>query len=128
MAAVDPALAAAKQLVLFNEALGCIGFDPDAQDALTQHGFNSMYNLLIYSKEQIKRVYTVLRERPANPLNKSLEQEQFLTAMRVWVKTRIRTNRTIDPQLFTRDIAVSKAIKMVNQAEEATTDKESDLF
>jgi hypothetical protein len=48
--------------------------------------------------------------------------------MRVWVKTRIRTNRTIDPQLFTRDIAVSKAIKMVNQAEEATTDKESDLF
>jgi hypothetical protein len=128
MAAVDPALAAAKQLVLFNEALGCIGFDPDAQDALNQHGFNSMYNLLIYSKEQIKRVYTVLRERPANPLNKSLEQEQFLTAMRVWVKTRIRTNRTIDPQLFTRDIAVSKAIKMVNQAEEATTDKESDLF
>jgi hypothetical protein len=128
MAAVDPALAAAKQLVLFNEALGCIGFDPDAQDALNQHGFNSMYNLLIYSKEQIKRVYTVLRERPANPLNKCLEQEQFLTAMRVWVKTRIRTNRTIDPQLFTRDIAVSKAIKMVNQAEEATTDKESDLF
>jgi hypothetical protein len=127
MAAVDPALAVAQQLLHFREALGRIGFDPDAQDALNQHGFNSMYNLLIYSKDQIKRVCTVLRERPVNPLNISLEQEQFLTAMRFWVKTRVRTNRTIDPQLFTRDVAVSEAIKMVNQAEEATADKESDV-
>lgn len=112
MAAVDPALAVAQQLLHFREALGRIGFDPDAQDALNQHGFNSMYNLLIYSKDQIKRVCTVLRERPVNPLNISLEQEQFLTAMRFWVKTRVCTNRTIDPQLFTRDVAVSEAIKM----------------
>jgi hypothetical protein len=41
-----------------------------------------MYNMLIYSKEQIKHVWTVLRERPIAPLDISLEQEQFLTAMR----------------------------------------------
>lgn len=127
MAAVYPALATAQQLVLFREALGHTGCDPDAQDALNRHGFNSMFNLLIYSKEQIKRLCTVLREHPVNPLNISLEQEQFLTAMRFWVKTHVCTNRTIDPQLITCDVAVSEAIKMVNQAEEATTEKESDI-
>jgi hypothetical protein len=42
-------------------------------------------------------------------------------------KTRVRTSCTVDPQLFTCDVAVSEAIKMVNLAEEATTDKESDI-
>jgi hypothetical protein len=69
----------------------------------------------------------VLRERPVSPLNISLEQEQLLTAMRFWFKTHVRTNHTIDPQLFTCNVVVSEAIKMVNQAEEATANKESDI-
>jgi len=101
---------AALQLASYRLALGRIGFNQAAQDALNQHGFNSMYNMLIYSKDQIKRVCTVLRERPVAPLDISLEQEQFLTAMRNWVKTRVRTNRPIDPDLFTREVAVAEAM------------------
>ena len=118
---------AVAQLASYRLALGRIGFNQAAQDALNQHGFNSMYNMLIYSKEQIKRVCTVLRERPAAPLDISLEQEQFLTAMRNWVKTRVRTNRPIDPDLFTREVAVAEAIKMVNQAEEIAIEKDTDV-
>jgi hypothetical protein len=118
---------AVAQLASYRLALGRIGFNQAAQDALNQHGFNSMYNMLIYSKEQIKRVCTVLRERPAAPLDISLEQEQFLTAMRNWVKTRVRTNPPIDPDLFTREVAVAEAIKMVNQAEEIAIEKDTDV-
>jgi hypothetical protein len=118
---------AVAQLASYRLALGRIGFNQAAQDALNQHGFNSMYNMLIYSKEQIKRVCTVLRERPTAPLDISLEQEQFLTAMRNWVKTRVRTNPPIDPDLFTREVAVAEAIKMVNQAEEIAIEKDTDV-
>jgi hypothetical protein len=117
----------ADQLVAYRAALARIGFDVNAQNALNHHGFNSMFNMLIYSKEQIKRICTVLRERPVDPLNISLEQEQFLTAMRNWVKTRVRTNRSIDPDLFTREVAVAESIRMVNQAEEITLEKETDI-
>jgi hypothetical protein len=115
------------QLTLFRAALGRIGFDPDGQSALIEHGFTSMYNMMIYSKEQIKRVCTVLRERPLNPLVITIEQEQLLTTMQNWVKTRVRLNQNIDPQLFTRDVAIAEAIKMVNIAEESINDKESDV-
>jgi hypothetical protein len=114
-------------LAQFRAALGRIGFPVDVQDALNAHGINGMYNLMIYSKDQIKRVCTVIRERPVNPLHISIEQEQFLTAMRHWVKSRVRTNRSIDPNLFTRDTAIAESIKMVNIAEEVTTEKESDV-
>jgi hypothetical protein len=77
------------QLVAYRAALARIGFNTEAQDALNQHGFNGMHNMLIYSKDQIKRVCTVLRKRVINPIDISLEQEQFLTAMRNWVKTRV---------------------------------------
>jgi hypothetical protein len=97
------------------------------QDALNEHGFTSMYGMMIYSKDQIKRVCTVIRERPVNPLHISIEQEQLLTAMRHWVKTRVRTNRPIDSNLFTREVAIAEAIKMVNIAEEIISEKESDV-
>jgi hypothetical protein len=115
------------QLASFRAALGRIGFNQVAQDALNQHGFNGMYSLLIYSKEQIKTVCKVLRERTVDPLNVSLEQEQFPTAMRNWVKTRVRTNCPIDADLFTRDVAIAEAIKMVNQAEETVLEKDTDI-
>jgi hypothetical protein len=86
-----------------------------------------MYNLFIYSNEQIKTVCKVLRERAVDLLNVSLEQEQFLTAMRNWVKTRVRTNRPIDTDLFTRDVAIAEAIKMVNQAEKTVLEKDTDI-
>jgi hypothetical protein len=44
--------------------------------------------------------------------------------MRNWVKTRVRTNRPIDPELFTRDVAIAESIRMVNQSEEVTTEME----
>jgi hypothetical protein len=90
----------------FRAALGRIGFSIPAQDALNHNGFNAMFNLMIYSNDQIKRVCTVIREDPVNPIPISMEQEQPLTAMRHWVKTRVRTNRDIDPELFTRDVAI----------------------
>jgi hypothetical protein len=71
-------------------ALGRIGFSTPAQDALNRNGFNAMFNLMIYSKDQIKRVCTVIREDPVNPIPISMEQEQLLAAMRHWVKTRVR--------------------------------------
>jgi hypothetical protein len=86
-----------------------------------------MYNLMIYSKDQIKRVCTVIREDALNPIPISMEQEQLLTAMRYWVKTRVRPNHDINPNLFIREIAISKAIKMVNAAEEVISEKESDV-
>ena len=115
------------QLLSFRAALARIGFSPAQQDALNEHGFTNMYNMLIYSKDQIKRVCMVIRERTVNPLNITMEQEQLLTAMRHWVKTRARTNRDIDPALFTREVAVSEAIKMVNIAEQPESEKESDV-
>jgi hypothetical protein len=124
--AVFPADPAA-QLVAFRAALGRIGFTVPVQDALNEHGFTGMYGMMIYSKEQIKRVCTVIRDRPINPLHISIEQEQLLTAMRHWVKTRVRTNRSIDANLFTREVAIAEAIKMVNIAEEVISEKESDV-
>jgi hypothetical protein len=113
-----------EHLVAFRQALGRIGFSVAAQDALNQNGFNGMYNLMIYSKDQIKGVCKVIRENTMNPIPISMEQEQLLTAMRHWVKTRVRTNRDINPDLFTRDVAIAEAIKMVNIAEEAQGEKE----
>jgi hypothetical protein len=55
------------QLLAFRAALARIGFTPAQQDALNEHGFTNMYNMLIYSKDQIKRVCTVIRERTVNP-------------------------------------------------------------
>jgi hypothetical protein len=118
---------AAAQLVAFCAALGRIGLSIAVQDAHNEHGFTGMYGMMIYSKEQIKRVCTVIRDRPVNPLHISIEQEQLLTAMRHWVKLRVRTNRSIESNLFTRDVAIAEAIKMVNIAEETITEKESDV-
>jgi hypothetical protein len=115
------------QLAAFCEALGRIGFSVPAQDALNRNRFNMMYNLMIYSKEQIKRVCTIIREDAANPIPISMEQEQLLTAIRHWVKTRVRVNRNINPDLFTREVAINEAIKMVNAAEEIISEKESDV-
>ena len=125
--AVLPALNPQEQIQAFRDALGRIGFSIAAQDALNRNGFNGMYNLMIYSKEQIKRVCTVIREDTVTPVPISMEQEQLLTAMRHWVKTRVRTGRDIDSRLFTRDIAITEAIKMVNIAEEQISEKESDV-
>jgi hypothetical protein len=111
----------------FRAALARIGFSIPAQDALNSNGFNAMFNLMIYSKDQIKHVCIIIREDPVNPIPISLEQEQLLTAMRHWVKTRVRTNRDIDPELFTRDVAISEAIKMVNVTKEVISEKESDV-
>jgi hypothetical protein len=127
MAQIGAAVNPQEQLAAFREALGRIGFSPLAQDALNHNGFNAMYNLMIYSKDQIKRVCTVIREDTLNPVPISMEQEQLLTAMRNWVKTRVRTNRDINPALFTRDVAIAEAIKMVNIAEEVQSEKESDV-
>ena len=57
----------------------------------------------------------------------SMEQEQLLTAMRHWAKTRVHTNRDIDPELFTCDVAISEAIKMVNVTEEVISENETDV-
>jgi hypothetical protein len=118
---------AQQQLAAFREALGRIGFSVPAQDTLNRNGFTGMYNLMIYSKDQIKSVCKVIREDTLNPIPISMEQEQFLTAMRHWVKTRVRTNRDINPVLFTRDVAIAESIKMVNIAEEVQSEKESDV-
>jgi hypothetical protein len=40
-----------------------------------------MYNLMIYSKDQIKQVCTVIRDNLTTPIPISMEQEQLLTAM-----------------------------------------------
>jgi hypothetical protein len=115
-------------LAAYNQALGCIGFDAAAQVALNQNGFGSMYNMLIYSRDHIKRMCKVLRERQQNPILINMEQEQLLTAMWHWVKARVRTNQDIDPRLFTREIAIAEAIKMVNTEDEAQeTDSEMKL-
>ncbi len=123
VAAVSPAM----QLTRFHAALARIGFTEEKQDALNAKGFKSMYNLMIYSSEQIKCVCMVLRECPIDPLQISMEQEQFLMAMHHWVKTCVRTNRLIDPDLFTRDVAIQESICMVNIAEGTSTEKESDI-
>ncbi len=115
------------QLAAFCKALGCIGFSVPAQDALNHNGINGMYNLMIYSKDQIKGVCTVIREEVINPIPISMEQGQLLTVMRHWVKTRVHVNCDINPDLFTREAAVNKAIKMVNAAEEVIPEKESDV-
>jgi len=124
---VLPALNPQEQIQAFRDALGRIGFSIAAQDALNWNGFNGMYNLMVYSKEQIKRVYTVIREDPTTPVPISMEQEQLLTAMQHCVKTHIRTGRDIDSRLFTRDMAIIEAIKMVNITEEQISKKESDV-
>ncbi len=82
---------------------------------------------MIYSKDQIKHVCTVIREDADQPIPISMEQEQLLTAMQHWVKTRVRTKRDIDPRLFTRDTAIAEAIKMINYVEEPIREKESDV-
>jgi hypothetical protein len=118
--AVDPQ----QQIASFRAALQRIGFNEEAQVALSLHGFNSMYNLLIFSKEQIKRICKVLRDEP-NPLPISVEHEQLLTAMWHWIKTRTRLNQDIDSELFDREVAISEAIKKVNIEEESkVTDAE----
>lgn len=117
-------LVAQAQLLAFRAALGCISFTPAQQDALNEHGYTNMYNMLIYSKDQIKHVCMVICERTVNPLNITMEQEQFLTAMRHWVKTRAHTNQDIDSALFTREVAVAEAITMVNIAKQPESEKE----
>lgn len=94
---------------------------------LNRNGFNGMYNLMIYSKDQIKQVCTAIRDNLTTPIPISMEQEQLLTAMWHWVKTKVHKNHDIDPRLFTREIAIAEAIKMVNYAEEPTVEKESDV-
>ncbi len=116
------------QIAAYREALGRIGFNIPAQLALSQNGFNSMYNMLIYSRDQIRRVCKVLRERQMDPIPISMEHEQLLTAMWHWVKTRTRTNQSIEPHLFTREVAIAEAIKMVNiEADTKETDTEMKL-
>jgi hypothetical protein len=116
------------QIAAYREALGRIGFDVPAQLALSQNGFNSMYNMLIYSRDQIRHVCKVLRERQTDPIPISMEHEQLLTAMWHWVKTRTRTNQSIESHLFTREVAITEAIKMVNiEADTKETDTEMKL-
>jgi hypothetical protein len=49
-----------------------------------------------------------------------MEHEQLLTAMWHWVKTRVQVNLDIVPQLFTREVAIAEAIKMMKIADEGT--------
>jgi hypothetical protein len=79
---------------------------------------------MIYSKKTVKGVFKVIRA--VNPIAISMEQEQFLTAMQFWVKSRGRTGCDI---FFTHDIAIAEVIKMVNIAEESViTKKESNCL
>jgi hypothetical protein len=107
----------------FWAALARIGFSVPAHGVLNHNGFNGIYNLMIFSKDQIKRICTVIREDPVTPISISMEQQQLLTAIRHWVKTKVRTNRDINPELFTCKIAIAEAIKMVNVAEEVISEK-----
>ncbi len=100
MADLDAQLDPQVLLAAYNQALGRIGFDAAAQVALNQNGFGSMYNMLIYSRDHIKRMCKVLRERQLNPISINMEQEQLLTAMWHWVKARVRTNQDIDELLL----------------------------
>jgi hypothetical protein len=58
---------------------------------------------MIYSKKTVKGVFKVIRA--VNPIAISMEQEQFLTAMQFWVKSRGRTGCDI---FFTHDIALAE--------------------
>ncbi len=115
------------ELVQFHAALEWIGFPIAIQDALNEQRLVGMYNMMIYSKDQIKDVYTVIWECPINLLHISIEQEQFLTALQHWVKTRAHTNCSINPNLFTRNNAIAESIRMINIAEEVAIEKESDV-
>jgi hypothetical protein len=62
----------------FQAALGHIGFLNEAQLVLSQNGFNSVYNFLINSRDQIKCVCKVIQlEDNDDPIPISMEQEQL---------------------------------------------------
>jgi hypothetical protein len=83
--------------------------------------------MMIYTKDLIKHVCTVVSECPINPLHIRIEEEQVLSAMWHWVKTRVCTNHSIDPNLFTKDMVIAELIRMVNVNEEVTAERKSDV-
>jgi hypothetical protein len=74
------------ELNAFHAALGCIGFNPGAQDALNNQGILPMMSLVQLQKDAIKWVCKLLRESVPNPIPMSIIQEQNLGAMRFWAK------------------------------------------
>jgi hypothetical protein len=76
------------ELAAFRVTLGCIGFSIAGQEALVAQGFTGMNRLLMFQKDQIKRVCKLLREREQDPINVNMTQEQLLEAMHNWIKTR----------------------------------------
>ena len=114
------------ELVTFRAALGRVGFTPPMQDAIIAQGLTSMPDLLLFQKEQIKRICKVIHEREANPIEITIRQEQMLETMRYWVQRRVRANLPINPALFTVAVAYEKAMQMVAMLEESM-EKEPDV-
>lgn len=114
------------ELVAFCASLGRIGFTAAGQDALVAQGFTSMPRLLMFQKDQIKRVCKLLREWERDPIDINMVQEQLLEAMCNWVKTRTRCGMPIAANLFTLEVAEEEAIKMVNAIEAMKAEKQDE--
>jgi hypothetical protein len=80
----------------------------------------SFHDLLMFQKDQIKRICKIIREHPQNPIELNIRHEQMLETIRFWMQSRIRANLPVNPALFTLVLAREEAIKMVNALEEAT--------
>ncbi len=108
------------ELVAFRAALLRVGFTPALQDAIVAQGITSITDLVMFQKDHIKRICKLIRERPIDPIDMNIRQEQMLETMRYWVQTRMRANIPINPTQFTLAVAREEAMKLVYETEEST--------
>jgi hypothetical protein len=114
------------ETLAFRSALARIGFQPPLQDAIVAQGITSLVDLLMFQKDQIKRLCKVIRERAVDPLEINMRQKQLLETMRFWAQARVRANLPLNAALFTLALAQTEAMKMVSALEE-TAEKEPDV-
>ncbi|MGH3053755.1 MAG: hypothetical protein ACRDL7_02100 [Gaiellaceae bacterium] len=100
------------KLAAFCDALGRIGFDGQAKDAVVNQGFVTIDDLNVLGKDDIKRVCKIIRDGD-DKISVPFMQEQLFEAMRYWVKTRTRRGINTSATLFNRSTAQEYAQVML---------------
>jgi hypothetical protein len=110
----------------FKNALARIGFaDTERQAFIVQSGCTNVAMLGLLPSNQISKICKRLMTRANNPVIITAIQEQLLQAMWFWVANLQRLQQVVDPDLFSKVLALNQAQVMWQYLEdEARGDKE----
>ncbi|MGH3053812.1 MAG: hypothetical protein ACRDL7_02410, partial [Gaiellaceae bacterium] len=101
----------------FRAAMSRIGFNVNVQNEVIRQGFNTIDDLNVLGKDDVKRICKIIRENE-EVVTIPFMQQQLFEAMRYWVKTRTQRGQNTAANLFTRETAIEYMQLLLTDSED----------